>query len=433
MGLGFQTKASLVVGKAGIFSRARALTIEEVRRACASYVEGTPLAGLTSFNSLWNDDPGFSFVLHPAEEGIEFKFAGAEVSASAKTSSAGPGYHVFAIGLLEHLAKQLQLTWHLGGDDDEYQDETGYHHHRDFLQLQTQFAKFIGHLFRICLEERDGGYERMLLAMPLNFSVRVPDQEYPGGALTQLGPFSREQLERGANGTDQDRLELAKHYFCWWEQGFGADFFSKLALNDMWMWQHWTAPADESERKQMNRVLDWIDTAKKKDPSHQLPDLAVAELRKLARSTGEPVLAQRGPIGYRRYPFSRPLTGHWSVTTPGCLRELPSDDAGTVAYGVSDFEVYGSSFTITMKADAQIGEAQGEALFDDKTLRGTFELVKSESNPGYSLTAVANVPFDGETLERGIVTVWFADESLKPLAETVARSLQYAPPKREQR
>jgi hypothetical protein len=274
----------------------------------------------------------------------------------------------------------------------------------------------------------------MQLAMPLNFGARLPDDECPGGALTQLGPLSRDQLERGGNGTAQDRLELAKRYFCWWEQGFGADFFSKLALNDMWMRQHWTAPTDDRERKDMNRVLDWIDKSKKKDRSHPLPDLAIAELRKLARTTSEPVLAQRGPIGYRRYPFTRPLTGHWNVTVPGCLRELTSDDGGTVAYGVSNFEVYGSSFTIEMNADAQlaIGEAEGEALFDQKTLRGTFELKKSEDNAGHSLTAVANLPFDGGTKERGVLTVWFTDDSLKPLAETVARSLQYSPPKREQ-
>lgn len=431
MGLGFGTKASLVVGKTGIFSRARTLTIEDVRKACIAYVEGTPLAGLTSFNELWNGEPGFSFALHPAEEGIDFKFAGTEVFASAKTSSAGPGYHVFAIGLLEHLAKRLQLAWQLGTGDDEFQDETGYYQHRDFKKLKMQFADFMGQLFRICLEKRGDGYARMHLAMPMHFGVQLPDDEYPGGALTQLGPLSREELERGGTGTKEDQLALAKRYFCWWEEGFGADFFSKLALNDMWMWQHWTAPVDESERRGMNRALGWIDTAQKKDSSLQLPDLAIAELRKLARTTSEPALAQRGSTGYRRYPFSRPLTGHWSVTAPGCLREIASDDGGTVTYGVSNFQVQGSSLTATATADADIpiGRAEGDALFNQKNLRGSFELKKNETGPGYSLTAIANFPFDGQTEECGILTVWFTDDALKPLAETVARSLQYSPPR----
>lgn len=430
MGLGFNTKASLTVGKSGLFSRARTLTIEDVRAACVSYAEGTPLAELTSFGDLWNGEAGFSFTLHPAEEGIDFRFDGGEVFASAKTSSAGPAYHVFAIGLLEHLGKRLQLTWQFGAEDEEYQDETGYVHHRDFARLQGQFAKFMGQLFRICLERLGDGSSRMQLAMPLSFGVKLPDDEYPGGAITQLGPLTREQLERGGNGTDQDRLELAKRYFCWWEQGFGADFFSKLALNDMWMWQAWTAPAVESERKEMNRVLGWIDEAKKKDGAIQLPELAVAELRKLARSTTEPTLTQRGPIGYRRYPFTKPLTGHWNVTIPGCLRGLDSDDKGTVAYGVSNFEVYGSSFTIKMKEGAAaIGDAEGDAAFDQKDLRGTFELKTSKDNAGYSLTATANVPYDGEAKQQGVLTVWYADESLRPLAEAVARSLRYDPPK----
>lgn len=426
MGLGFYTKASLVLGKAGLFSRVRTLTIDDVRAACAAYTEGTPLAGLTSFGELWNRAPGFSIALHPAEEAVDFRFEGDEVIVSAKTSSAGPGYHVFAIGLLEHLTKRLQLAWKFGEGDDE----TNYIQHRDFARLQSCFAEFMGQLFRICLEREDGGSDRMQLAMPLDYGVRLPDSEYPGGALTQLGPLSRDELDRGGNGTEQDRLELAKRYFSWWEQGFGADFFSKLALNDMWMWQPWTTPSDDVERRQMNRVLGWIDSAKSKDPLYSLPDIAIAELRKLARSTGEPILAQRGPVGYRRHPFSRQLTGHWSVTVPGCLRELPSDDVGTVAYGVSNFEVYGSSFTLVLNADAQseIGETEGEALFDQNTLRGTMELRTPENNDGTSLTAIANVPSDGKTKQRGMVTVWFAETSLQPLAESVARSLRYSPP-----
>lgn len=434
MGLGIHTKASLVVGNKGLLSRARTLTIDQVRAECAAYTEGTPLADLTSFSELWNHAPGFSIALHPAEEGVDFRFEGAEVIVSAKTSSAGPGYHVFAIGLLEHLTKQLQLAWQFGMGDDEYLDETNYIHHRDFARLQSCFAEFMGQLFRICLERDGDESHRMQLAMPLNYGVRLPDSECPGGALTQLGPLSRDELDRGGNGTEQDRHELAKRYFSWWERGFGADFFSKLAISDMWMWQPWTTPTDDMERRQMNRVLDWVDSARSKDPSYSLPDISITELRKLARSTVEPILARHGPIGYRRYPFSRQLTGHWSVTVPGCLRELPSDDVGTVAYGVSNFEVYGSSFTIGLNADAEtkIGEPEGEALFDQDTLRGTFELRKSENNVGTSLTAIANVPSDGKTKERGIVTIWFAETSLEPLAESVARSLRYLPPEPEQ-
>ena len=45
------------------------------------------------------------------------------------------------------------------------------------------------------------------------------------------------------------------------------------------------------------------------------------------------------------------------------------------------------------------------------------------------MTAVANTPVENRMHERGIVTVWFPDEALKPLAEQVLRSLRYDPPR----
>jgi hypothetical protein len=251
------------------------------------------------------------------------------------------------------------------------------------------------------------------------------------GAFTQLGPFGWTEIERGASTKAKERDAIAALYFPWWEQGFGADFNAKLGLLDMWMHQAWTTPSDEGERKHMQRALGWFATARKLDPALVLPDLAIAELGRLARSTEQPVLSQPGLIGYRRQMMSLPLTGHWRVTVPGCLSEIPTEDVGKVIYAVSNFQVFGSSFRLSAVGEEQLpsGDAAGEALFAQPDLRGTVDFKTTEEPPGFTLTAVANTPTEGKTRERGIVTVWFADETLKPLAGQVARSLRYDPPR----
>jgi hypothetical protein len=432
MGLGLYTKASLTVGKQILTGRPRTLTADDLQKACNDFLAGTPLDEFKSFDELWDGKPGFSLGFHPAEEGIDFHLEGTDVFVAAKTSSAGPGYHAFSVSLLEHLQATLQITWQFGGENDEFQDEAGYWHDRDAARLQETFANFMAQLFRMCLDKRKEGASAFRLGMPVDFGVVLPEQELRTiGAFTQLGPFGWTEIERGASTKANERDAVAARYFPWWEQGFGADFHAKLGLLDMWMHQAWTTPSDERERKHMQRALGWFATARKLDPAMVLPDLAIAELGRLARSTEQPVLSQPGLIGYRRQLMPLPLTGHWRVTVPGCLSEIPTEDTGKVIYAVSNFQVFGSSYRLSAVGDEQLpsGDAAGEPLFTQADLRGNLDAGTTDEPQGFTMTAVANTPTDGKTRERGLVTIWYIDETLKPLATQVARSLAYDPPK----
>lgn len=71
--------------------------------------------------------------LHPAEEPVEFTIDNGTLKFSAKTNSAGPGYHAYLVDTLETVERQLGLTWNWSDGSDDMGDETSFHSTRDFI------------------------------------------------------------------------------------------------------------------------------------------------------------------------------------------------------------------------------------------------------------------------------------------------------------
>src|SRR4051812_16390482 len=101
-------------------------------------VEGDPLVGVR----LGEDREGTpaAFVgLHPCAEEVELSMPGpATLVASAKTSTAGPGYHAYLCDLLHRLGDDLGIAW--DGPDDEAGtgDGTGYFYSGDRAALEAE-------------------------------------------------------------------------------------------------------------------------------------------------------------------------------------------------------------------------------------------------------------------------------------------------------
>ncbi len=79
---------------------------------------------------------------HPSEEDVYFYATDDnDIVCSAKTSSAGPGYHALLIELLDYIDQNSDISWIWESEESEYQDETGYYFHRDFQKLQIAMAE----------------------------------------------------------------------------------------------------------------------------------------------------------------------------------------------------------------------------------------------------------------------------------------------------
>src|SRR5262245_10459837 len=153
------------------------------------------------------DEQGVDARLHPAEEPVEFRLdESGMLVASAKTSSAGPGYHAFLVDLLDGLGKKHGLIWIWDDAEKEFLDETGYASSRDFPSLQEEMAQFLRHLAGM-LMRKDAG-NRYALSMPLDFRL-VGDYF----AVSTLGFWDRSWFESAAAASNQVMSNNASGFF----------------------------------------------------------------------------------------------------------------------------------------------------------------------------------------------------------------------------
>jgi len=86
--------------------------------------------------------------LHPAEEDVRFFVDDHDyLICSARTSSAGPGYHAFLVELLEMIQGPAKISWIWDDEEKEFMDETTYFSKRDFNTLQMEMVVILYTLF----------------------------------------------------------------------------------------------------------------------------------------------------------------------------------------------------------------------------------------------------------------------------------------------
>lgn len=263
------------------------------------------------------------------------------------TTPVGPGYHDHVCTLLDEIAAEFRISWPKSPTPDHHSpdasyDDTGHFFRRDNVTLDNAFAGWIGGVAKTILGLR----ERVT-----SVAIKLPSDctyDAPGDALTVLGPRSREWLARVA-GTPQVGADI----FPWWDRGWSPEHDLKLAFSMMWLHLPWALPRTQTQREDLERVLNLLASAHAADPTLPMPWAEWAELidmtHRLREEHADEVprvdaalesrvrsLAQHAEptIGYRRHPMTcRDLPGGWSITIPGQMTRDFEDDGGTwIAY-----------------------------------------------------------------------------------------------------
>ena len=95
---------------------------------------------------------------------------------SAKTSTVGPGDHIFLGELLRDLGTHFQVNWEDPDDEGETGDETGYFHVRDPEVVRHGMLTWLGAISHVVLENcKDDDIGIRMVSMPL-------DRSYPTAA-----------------------------------------------------------------------------------------------------------------------------------------------------------------------------------------------------------------------------------------------------------
>lgn len=240
--------------------------------------------------------PVLALPLHPAAEDLEIALSeSGALAASAQTSTAGPGYHVHVVEVLDAVAETLGLRWHAG---EAGGDETGYFEERDPVALQRQMLAWLQALAETLAAHPGRGVD---VGMPRG-SAFLLDAD----TRTRLGP--RRKAWWRAVAQDPSR---GVAFFAWWEPGETAAYWDGLARALMWSDVRWAPPEDDAERATHRRVLHALARAYRLDSARPLPWREWAELLEhsevvapgAAEVRRRAALAPEGPlIGYWRHP-----------------------------------------------------------------------------------------------------------------------------------
>jgi hypothetical protein len=317
-------------------------------------------------------EPALLASLHPAAEDVHVTVpeSGAVVVA-AKTSTVGPGYHIYLCDLIRRLGADLDVTWD-ALDEEAGGDDTGYFHHGDPEAVADEMLGWLQSMAALVHQNLDAG-ETFWLMVSMGMRHRF---EQFGPVVTPLGP--RDAAWFAAVAREPRR---GIDHFPWWHQGTGASFHLGRALCRMWQEVRWRKPLDGNEEEVLREVHADLARAHDLDPTLSYPwrewHELVGHLRQWvpAFESDDPggviagVAARAGEtppgplIGYRRRPVRAELAGGWSVEVPGEMAE--EWDEGTWSAWDGRRTVWCTAFTFRPKAG---GEPTAEETLAGMTL-----------------------------------------------------------------
>jgi hypothetical protein len=369
--------------------------------------------------------------LHPAAEDLYLYLGDLDhFVASAKTSTVGPGFHIFVCDMVKKLGERFNLTWITG--NEEYFDEADYFFSGN---PKNVFEEMTAWLRGLCQCFFDGTFKHKPGDMPTMLCLPVGvtfEGEAP--AVTPLGPRDLKWLEKvsldGKHGRD---------FFAWWNVGLDAEDFLDRALCRMWVDVRWRNPVSDSEREILEYVANSLETAYKLDPNLSYPWAEWAQILDLLENTSSDLAFVQSrregtpTIGYRRRNVGVTLPGYWVIKVPGSFSEFEANEEGDFSAIDPPRTIWFTSYTFNKNRDKIFAETRQEILDKSPALLeeredyvGRAEITKKddEDEPYYVLTS-SNVCRKGQA----IVSVVFTDPADREWAINVWKSLQ--PPKGE--
>lgn len=331
---------------------------------------------------------GLDVTFHPAAEPVEFRFGeGGGLTAAAKTSTVGPGYHAMLVELMGVIgpAAGIEWDWRERGEGEGEGDETGYHESGDFGALQGEMLVWLKGLADHLLQMDADAYGSLALSMPSHFGV-VAEQF----AHSPLGFWDRGWFEALAAAEGERAASLAAAFFPWWNHPADAAYWRECGLVLAWTRLPWTPPIDEAEQKLYELAADCFARARKLDQDIGLPLTEIEEIRELLEEEDEALPPRPEGIGFMRGRRRVWFAVGWSLELPGHFREFEDkEDEGTVLYAHGARILRVTTYSFQSK--------DPEANPAEKLVR---ESAEEHRNQGFSATHEDNglIGSGGETL-----------------------------------
>ena len=343
-------------------------------------------------------DDGFRLTLVPFEEDIYGEWEPGYLKLSAKTNSAGPGYHAYLIGLLDDLQDKLGIVPHADMDD-----ETGYYDHGDYARLQKSMADWLVSLSDLLIREYSNGEYSAL-------SVSLATKDAPDATdhftCCPLGYFEQEFFHRAAGGED-----VSSEFFVWWNRARDAVFYKNVAQHLICCAMNFLPPQTEEEEELAGCVKACLARAHELDPALALPS------------------PEDETLGFRRGNVNSLVYG-WRVKRPGQMHHRIDDNDAYIWWDDAR-TIRASSLQFNVKEGAA---ADNNAILQHVIGKDDYVPFALRSNEIAAAISHEQIEENGEPLQQMrllavkdckllILSIYYTDEADKDWAEAVCASV----------
>ncbi len=329
--MGIEVRGSAPLPKRGLLRRPvdRVTLFRQISAALPKLIDDDLMR---DYAALSTEDRVLLLWLHPGSEPIEFGWEpGERVTVCAKTSSVGPGYHVFVVELLERIGARCRMTWNWEPAPN------------DLPTLQREYGCFLGNMARRLIELSEAGATDLLVNWPLD----TPHPVDAGFCVAPTGVMGRSWWEQVASATPDELMTWASTFAIWWDARRDAHYYDRLGRVLLWSEVPWRPPVDERERTRCSLAIAALERAGHADGNIRLPQAEIEELRRILQTPAEdyPIPAPEG-IGYARRAMRHATTGGWTIALPGYFYSELSDDGSQIVFWYDNRTVQVSSISV---------------------------------------------------------------------------------------
>lgn len=312
--------------------------------------------------------------LHPTTEHVEISINGSQILVSAKTSTAGPGYHAHLIDVLDNVSELAGIKFDCT-KNDESGDETGYHEHRSIELLRDESVLW---LRTICDHILDSSKVDGLVQvnMPTGFD-RVASDYF---AMTPMGEFPREWFEQISHSNRDTVEDMAERFFPAWRGPERAEYWANIARYLMLWHVEWTVAANERQRQCYEDAIACMEYARHLDPALEVPDAELEELKRLLEGGETSAPPKPDGFGFRRGLMERQLGDDWHGRIPGYFNldeQTHKDGNSHRYYWFGEREIHFSVLTFSADDDEITPERIIRKIAVGEDGSETFEFTKA--------------------------------------------------------
>ena len=203
-----------------------------------------------------NNEKSLVYSFHPSADPIYIEYIDKTVYITISTGTFGAGYHRFIIGVLDRIARRLDIVFR---EDDNYKDPSGYFHNRDFDKLQQFFENSLVEYSRALFSHYDNGFSSFMISMPYDYPMIEKDYF----ALSCLGYWGKSWFNEFISS--DNRKSLLNEFFIWHNEDMDKYFWLKSLNSLIWLFFPFREIIDDKEKELYKKIVYSFNEAFKRD------------------------------------------------------------------------------------------------------------------------------------------------------------------------